>query len=41
MANLKAIFFKELEFLELELHGKLKFQKDGKLLNISQTVVFY
>ena len=36
MANLKAIFFKE-----LELHGKLKFQKSGKLLNILQTVVFY
>ena len=39
-------FFKELEFIELGLHGKLKFhklefQKSGKLLNISQTVVYY
>ena len=36
--------FKELEFLGRKLHGKLKFhklefQKGGRLLNISQTVV--
>ena len=39
MANLKTYLFKELEFLGLKLHGKLKFhkfefQKGGKLLNI-------
>ena len=44
-AILKAIFFKELNFMELELHGKLKFhkfefQKGGRLLNISQIVVY-
>ena len=38
-------FFKELEFLELKLHGKLEFyniefQKGNKLLNISQIVVY-
>ena len=37
-------FFKKLKFLYLELHGrfefhKLEFQKGGRLLNISQTVV--
>ena len=38
------IFFIVLEFIELEYHGKLdfdkiKFQKSGRLLNISQIVV--
>ena len=27
-------------FKKLELHGKLKFQKYGSLLNISQTVIY-
>ena len=27
-------FFKELEFLELKLYGKLEFKKNGRLLNI-------
>ena len=33
MTNLKAIFFQELEFLEVKLYDKLEFQKCGKLLN--------
>ena len=32
-------FFKELKFLELELHSKLEFQKGDRLLNILQTIV--
>ena len=32
-------FLKKLEYLELEFHGKLEFQKDGKLLNILQTMI--
>ena len=41
MENLKVIFSKNSSsiFKELELHGKFEFQKDGRLLNISQTVV--
>ena len=40
-ANFEGYFFKELEFLEFELHNKLKFHKGGRLLNISQTIVYY
>ena len=41
----ESYFFKELEFMELKLHGKVKFhklefQKRGRLLNISQTMVY-
>ena len=32
-------FFKKLEFLELEFHGKLEFQKCDRFLNISNIVV--
>ena len=44
LASLKTTFFKELEFMKLELYDKLKFhklefQKDGRLLNILQVVV--
>ena len=37
--NLKVIFFKQLEFLKLELQGKLEFQESGKFLYISKIVV--
>ena len=41
----ESYFFKELKFIELKLHGKVKFhklefQKRGRLLNISQTVIY-
>ena len=34
-------FLKKLEYLELEFHGKLEFQKDGKLLNILQCLPLF
>ena len=37
--NFKGNFFKKLEFMELELCDKLEFQKDGRSLHISRTVV--
>jgi len=37
--NLKYIFSKELDFLELEFHDKLKFQKGDRSLHIFKTVV--
>ena len=37
-SNFKGNFFKVLEFMELELCDKLKFQKDGRSLHISKTV---
>ena len=37
--NFKGNFFKELEFMELKLHSKLEFQKGGRSLHISKTVV--
>ena len=45
-ANLKAIFFKEFEFLELKLYGKLEFhkfefKKGGRLFNNSQTMAYH
>ena len=44
--NFEDYFFKEIEFVKLEFDGKLeihklKFQKDNRLLNILQTVVYY
>ena len=43
-ANLKTIFKKKLEFLELEFHGKLnfhklEFQRNDKSLHIFKTMV--
>ena len=38
---MRLFFSKNLEFLEFELHDKLKFQKISKLLNISQIIVYY
>jgi len=32
--------FEDYFFKKLELHGKLEFQKDGRLLNISQIMVY-
>ena len=42
--NFEGNFFKELEFMELELHDKheiykLEIQKEGRFLHISKTVV--
>ena len=37
--NFKGNFFKELEFMELKLCDKLEFQKDGRSLHISRTMV--
>ena len=38
-SKFEGYFFKELKFTELELHGKLEFQKGGISLHISITVV--
>jgi len=38
-SKFEGYFFKEFEFTELELHGKLEFQKCGISLHISIAVV--
>ena len=44
--NFEGNFFKEIKFVKLEFNDKLEFhklefQKDNRLLNISQIVVYY
>lgn len=38
-SKFEGYLFKELELMELELHGKLEFQKGGRFLHIFETVV--
>ena len=38
-SKFEGYLFKELELMELELHSKLEFQKSGRSLHISKTVV--